>query len=416
MNSKITFVTNLVLLFALVSCKKSGNTESQDVRFPKTIHLNISEAITDSIDLSLIAEKVEYIPLQATDSSMLNYIDRFCITKDYFFIEEGGCVLKFDKNGQYIKRLYKIGRGPGETSTRSFTVDESSELVYVLDIYNGDVKVFDFNGNFIKSIHEPINIPKQRTASIGYFNNKLVVTTAQFPKVKILYALFDLSNYSIQKLFDNHYIYDKSQLDQRPSLIYWIDKTFQIVDSNLIVKEWFCDTIFNVDKNFRIEPKYIIDMANSKLDWLSWRDHGMFNLSQGFPSGYWIESFVETSSFLFGSLKSFKDPKLFAFIDKRNYLVKISANKYYKPGTNNQVHLKNDLDYTIAFPAMDKSGSIFYYDNCLYSIIEPIAFLKAGKSVSEKTKNSTNYLNNVAPVLSILTEFSNPVIMKVYLK
>jgi len=416
MKSKINFIAYLVLLFAFVSCNNREKPESQNGGLPKIIHLNLSDANSDSMSLSVIAKKVEYIPLQTTDSSMLNYIFNFSITKDYFFIGDEGCVLIFDNKGKYVKRLYQIGHGPGETSTRSFTVNESGELVYVLDIYNGDVKVYDFHGKFIKNINKPINTPEQNTASIGYFNNKLIVTTAQFPKVKFLYSLFDLSNYSIQELCKNHYIYDQSQVNQRPSLIYWIDRSYQIVDSNLIFKEWFCDTIFNVNKKFKMEPKYIIDLANNKLDWLGWRDHGMFNLSLGVPSGYWVQSFVETNSFLLASLNSFKEQKLFAVFDKRNNSVKILANKYFEPRTNNQVYLRNDLDNIIAFPSINKSGNIFYYDKCLYSIIEAKDFLKAYKSASAETRNSTKYLKSMTPVLSTITEFSNPVIMKVYLK
>jgi len=416
MKSKISFVTYLVLLFAFVSCNSRDNPESQNGGLPKTIHLNLSETSTDSVNLSFIADKIEYILLQTTDSSMISYIYSFSITKDYYFLEEEGCVLVFDNKGRYVKRLYQKGHGPGETSTRSFTVDESGELVYVLDIYNGDVKVYDFHGKFIKNINKPISTPDQRTASIGYWDNKLIVTTAQSPKVKFLYTLFGLSDYSIHELYKNHYIYDKSQVNQRPSIIYWIDRCYQVVDSNLIFKEWFCDTIFNVYKNLKTEPKYIIDLGNKKLDWLSWRDHGMFNLLLGPPSGYWVESFTETNSFLVVSLKSFKEQTLLAIFEKENNSVKILANKYYKPRTNNQVYLRNDIDRLISFPVVSKNGNIFYYDGCLYSVIEAKEFTEAYRKAPEKTKNATRYLRNMSPVFREINEFSNPVIVKAYLK
>ena len=417
MKSKINFIAYLVLLFAFVSCNNRGNPESQNVGLPKTIHLNLSEASTDSINLSFIAKKVEYIPLQTTDSSMLNYFYDFNITKDYFFIQDEGCVLKYDKNGKFITSLYKVGRGPGETSTRSFTVDESGELVYVLDNFNGDVKVYDFSGKFIKNINKPINTSEQRTASIGYFNNNLIVSTAQFPLVKYLYSCFDVTTDSIRNIYRNYHSYDKSQEKLYPSLIYWIDHSYQIIDSSLIIKEWFCDTIYKMNKEFIMEPRYILDLGNHKLEWEGWRDHGMFNIAAGPPLGYWVQSFIETKSFLLAVLKSHKEQKLFALFNKRTASVKILANKNYAPRTNNQVYLKNNLDNIITFPLISKmNGDLFYYDNCLYSVIEAKDFVAAYQSASEKTKNSTKYLKTMASVFSAITEFSNPIIMKVYLK
>jgi len=399
----------LFLLFLVfTSCKNKENPTDS----PMTIYMNLSETSTDSMNLSNIAKGIEYIPLQTTDSSLLSYFDDFRVTKDYFFIRHEGCVLKYDKKGKFISRLYEVGRGPDEASARSFTVDEAGALVYVLD---NDVKVYDFSGKFIKNIHKPINYD-QRTGSIGYFRNNLIVSIVQFPKVKYLFSLFDVSNDSIRVIYKNYHDYDETQINRYPSLIYWIEKSFQVEDSSFLFKEWFCDTIFQVNKNFSIEAKYIIDLSNRKLDWLDWRDHGMFNLAGGPPLGFWVQSFIDTKSFLFIVLKSFKEQRLFAVINKQNDSVKIMANKNYDPRMNTQVYLKNDLDNIIAFPPMSENGDFFYYDNCFYSVIEAKDFANAYQSASVKVKNSTSYLKTMAPVFNSINEFSNPVIMKVYLK
>jgi hypothetical protein len=84
---------------------------------------------------------------------------------------------------------------------------------------------------------------------------------------------------------------------------------------------------------------------------------------------------------------------------------------------NNQIYLKNDLDNLITFPLMSKTiGTIFYFDNCLFSLIESKEFAKAYKSVSVKTKRATKYLRDMAPIFDKIDEFSNPVLIKVYLK
>jgi hypothetical protein len=415
MNILKNLLVSFISLFIIISCSNRGK-QDKNLSFPKTFYLNLSDPVTDTMNLSEIAEKVEYIVLQTADNSMLNYFYDFSITNEFIFIRDEGCILKFDKNGKFIMSLYKVGRGPGETSTRSFTVDESGELVYVLDNFKGDVKEYDFSGNIVKVINKPINKPDQTPAAIGYYNNKLLVTTAQFPKVKYLYSLFDLANDSIMNLYKNYHSYDKSQESERPMFIYWIDKSYQLIDSGIIIKEWFCDTIFKVNKDLILEPKYIIDLGNHKLEWEGWRDHGMFNLAGGPPLGYWVQSYIETKSFLFLGLSSFKEQRLFAIINKSDNSVRILANNNFEPRTNNQVYLKNDLDNIIAFPPINTEGNLFYYDNCLYSIIEAKNFIGAYRLASERAKKSTKYLKTMAPVFNSITEFSNPVIMKVYLK
>ena len=65
---------------------------------------------------------------------------------------------------------------------------------------------------------------------------------------------------------------------------------------------------------------------------------------------------------------------------------------------------------------MNKEGYLFYYNGCLYSVIEANDFARAFKSASSGIKSSSKYLKGMAPVLSNITEFSNPIIMKVFLK
>jgi len=54
--------------------------------------------------------------------------------------------------------------------------------------------------------------------------------------------------------------------------------------------------------------------------------------------------------------------------------------------------------------------------NCLYSIIDGEEFARYYRNASETAGNATKYLRQMAPILDAIDEFSNPVVMKVYLK
>jgi hypothetical protein len=410
----INFIISFLLLPAFVSCTNKEKSEFPKINFPMTIHLNLLRANTDSMNLSEIAERVEYIPLQTTDSSMMEYIDDFIITHDYIFIKDGLKVLKYDKNGRFIRSMFNVGRGPEEAFPVCFTVDEVGKLVYVFD-RNKYVKIYDYNGKYQNTIKKLINpLESLPPWSIGFFNNNLFISIAQRPKIKYIYSCFDLKNDSIRIIYKNNRKYDKLQEEKWPAVIPY-DYDYQITDSTIMFKEKFCDTIFKVDKNFMTEPRYIIDLGTQKLEWEDWRDYGMFGFASGLPYGYWVQSFKETKTFLFLVLTSHKGPELFTVYDKSSDSVKIFTIKSYKR-TYTQVYSRNDLDNLVAFPPMDQNGYLFFWDGCLFSVIEAKDFTEAYRSATPENKNSTKYLKNMVPFLSTVTEFSNPIIMKVYLK
>ena len=66
----ITYSLAIYLCLGLNSCKEI-NPNLKDV-FPMTIFVDLDKAGTDSIRLSKIAIKIEYIPLQTTDSILLD--------------------------------------------------------------------------------------------------------------------------------------------------------------------------------------------------------------------------------------------------------------------------------------------------------------------------------------------------------
>jgi hypothetical protein len=413
MINKIDQIIPFFILITLVSCKNNGIPQSQKIDFPKTLVLNLSDAITDSMNLSDIAYRIEYIPLETSDSSVMDNFYDYSVAEDYFFIRKELSILKFDKNGRFISSLFNVGRGPGEAFARCLAVDESSEHVYVYDQRLRDIKIYNFNGSYVRTINKPIAPPGYWIYSIGYFNNNLFIHTTQRPKVKYLYSCFDLANDSIRIICKNYREYDKSQIDKNgmaPS-----DYHYQITDSCILYKERFCDTIFKVNMDFTQEPRYIIDLGNRKLDWLGWRDHGMFDIAGGPPYGYQVESFSETKSYLFIVLTSFKEPTLFVVYFKNNNSIRIYKDENEDKAFR-QLYLKNDLDHLMDFPPMDWNTHLYYHDGCLYSAVYAKDFYRTYQLSTEGIRNSSKYLRTIAPALKNITEFSNPVIVKVFLK
>lgn len=70
-----------------------------------------------------------------------------------FYISDGygnSRIVKFDRDGKYIKAWGKYGTGPGEFNLPHTIAVDNQGLVYVGDRENQRIQIFDADGNFIK--------------------------------------------------------------------------------------------------------------------------------------------------------------------------------------------------------------------------------------------------------------------------
>jgi len=64
-------------------------------------------------------------------------------------------VLKFDKDGNFIKAWGKKGKGPGEFDLPHSLVFDAKGLLYIADRNNARIQVFDADGNYIRESKHP---------------------------------------------------------------------------------------------------------------------------------------------------------------------------------------------------------------------------------------------------------------------
>jgi DNA-binding beta-propeller fold protein YncE len=64
-------------------------------------------------------------------------------------------VLKFDRDGNFIKAWGKKGKGPGEFDIAHSIAIDAKGLVYVADRNNQRIQVFDADGNYVRESRHP---------------------------------------------------------------------------------------------------------------------------------------------------------------------------------------------------------------------------------------------------------------------
>ena len=187
---------------------------SSDVSNKKYSTINIADNIGRGylLNISEIAESVEYIPLETTDSSLVGDLSQVYYTNGFFvlntFKNSKGILKVFDRKGQFHNTLSRLGRGPEEyTSINS--IDTYKNNIVILTFHN--IIEYSFDGKFIKSV--PI---KKEEFCNGYSNIKkiddkhyLLITIPDY-KIQNKYSAIIVDSSAKTKLSFN---YPKSEIE-----------------------------------------------------------------------------------------------------------------------------------------------------------------------------------------------------------
>ncbi|WP_431426312.1 6-bladed beta-propeller [Bacteroides hominis] len=146
----------LLLIITLLGC--SSNKKRDPISKSGVPVINLSEDVSTvpSLLLSEAAEKLEIVPLEMTDESVLSDITEMQVTDHNIWIDHGRefYIYRFSRSGKFLNRIGSIGQGPGEyVNYLTFLVDEDKKEVYIFSTNNG-VLVYDFEGGFKKQISD----------------------------------------------------------------------------------------------------------------------------------------------------------------------------------------------------------------------------------------------------------------------
>lgn len=146
----------LIGVFVLLGC--SSNKKQEPISKSGIPVINLSEDVSTvpSLLLSEAAEKLEIVPLEMTDESVLSDITEMQVTDHNIWIDHGRefYIYRFSRTGKFLNRIGSIGQGPGEyVNYLTFLVDEDKKEVYIFPTNNG-VLVYDFEGGFKKQISD----------------------------------------------------------------------------------------------------------------------------------------------------------------------------------------------------------------------------------------------------------------------
>jgi len=148
------FAPFVISLLLVMSCNNAGQSDMYvvDVNAAETIKIPV---LKDTVlKYSDFCSRVEYIPLEATEQSIVGSMTKFEIASDGSFIvfdERNVLLLRFGSDGSFLNRIGRIGNKDDEYSQiTDFTYYLYKNEVIVWDITKSTFHYYDLDGQYLR--------------------------------------------------------------------------------------------------------------------------------------------------------------------------------------------------------------------------------------------------------------------------
>lgn len=342
---KSLFVTAF-LFFSLTACTGIRSGESHSIDVEKAM------ASMQSIYVSDVAEKVKYVPLETTDSSLINkrpYIRRF--GKTLLVASMSQPIMMFDiETGKYIKNVGGIGQGRGEYvpdyDRPVFWTDSSEKHIFVKSA-GGRILQYDSMGNYTGMVTLPqrmkslSDLSQIATDDHFYFYRNYLFDEREYDILKVdwhtgmledsitgkqqavnpefMGNIIFFSDFKGMPVSPNCFIYQLKP--DGMALHYREDPCLWSYRGDVYFKKRFNDTIYQVNEH-TLHPHYVFSLGDRRIPY-----EARFK-TEGMDDKISIEYVLESKKALFFLFKTkhyhFEPNIYWGVYDKHTHEVKIS--------------------------------------------------------------------------------------------
>lgn len=141
------FVTAIYVIVILSSCKSPKAKEQMTLL---SFHPHEQTVLIE--DFNQYIDSIQTIPLETTDESFITHIQKILLTQDrQIIVLNSTGILLFDSNGNFLFRIGKVGRAPGEYQN-IYDICLDGNFLLAIDHNNNVLKYSIENGQFIQQI------------------------------------------------------------------------------------------------------------------------------------------------------------------------------------------------------------------------------------------------------------------------
>jgi hypothetical protein len=224
--------------------------------------INCEKAFSNSrvFRLSEAASNLDYIKLETNENCLVGSRAEYFFTDDFIFVQNRDHVLKFSRDGKFLKKIGKPGKGPGEIDMiRAMTVIPQKKQIVVQPLRLRKLYHFSFDGDLVKT--EDFNSPGSSVMVCP--DGKYVTYDMGFSGKEDF--TFSLMNDSWDTLSNvrNHQKWVNTS-GRILAVSYPSFKPFYYSGGNIYFKSMYNDTVFSISGN-RIKPAYYVNMGKYAL-------------------------------------------------------------------------------------------------------------------------------------------------------
>jgi|AGTN01.2.fsa_nt_gi hypothetical protein len=149
MNKYIFIIYLAFFLLLFNGCEEKKQTD------PNTIKVDLNDR--QEVSIFDIFSKIDIIPLETNDSSLIKTISKLIVSNDTLYIHDYNMskVLAFNKDGNYLYQINNKGMGPGEYAGTS-DIGIFNDSLSILSAVDYKLYIYDKkNGEFIRNIPLP---------------------------------------------------------------------------------------------------------------------------------------------------------------------------------------------------------------------------------------------------------------------
>jgi hypothetical protein len=367
-----------IYLMAIGLLLASCNNPTTSV-LPYRIDLENGITNINSIPLSTLGGKLEYVALETDTACLIQSISNAFLTDSLIFISDYDRLLKFDNKGNFLKQIGEKGRGPGEyPSLGNFLIDEDNREIFVLS--SRIVLVFDFEGNF------------KRDFKIDFPCRQFMLNQNR----ELIFHPFNFANSGTDTVY-SWYITDRTGA-VRTKLVNTLKRSNKAVivpvsplylyDKTPHFMEFGVDTLYSFDNNEK-KPYAIFNLGNLKFP----PDPTMAEVPE-INGKIWINEIRETKKLFFVNLWwDLSDSISNCIYDKSSSSFSILNNGGFT----------NDIDGGLTFWPKK-----IINENLFLDYIDAFKLINSTKKIQLNNKEQSSLLFDV---VKQITETSNPVLI-----
>ena len=370
------------IFFLLHSCIKGSKEENY-------FQIDLISSIENKgsqVPLSALRKDLRYIKLHTPDHN-LRFIQKIEVTDNFIFVSDRKGLIQFDHNGQFLREVGRIGKGPGEHNGNiRFAVNFSQNEVLIYS-YLQNINVYDLETGLFK---RALNVNTDIYDFIVLENGEIVFFTWDLPGSDSYAELNEV-------VFIDHLgnrkdsIINISRQDVRGNVMG--RPSIYVHEGQIHYIYNYRDTLYRIDKNFNriVYAAFKTDNQDSR---------NSFMLTPGseivhYPDYISLPHVLENNEFIFLTLQKGIRPSIVQNITTALYNKKEQQILITPQGLN------NDLDGGLNFwPQWLSQGKLVAYHHA-YEIIEYFG----------QNKESNNWGPEFLDLVNSLNEYDNPVLV-----